>query len=88
MAKDNDSMQPRPAPAGSVPLPTSKRGFKAFWVEVGRELKRVSWPSRGETNRLTGVVLSVTALIMITLILMHTLIHSLITLITTGKVSL
>jgi len=46
---------------GSVPIPKSKRGFKGFFSEVGREMKKVSWPTKTETNRLTGVVLIVCA---------------------------
>lgn len=46
---------------GSVPIPKSKRGLKGFVNEVGREMKKVSWPTRAETNRLTAVVLVVCA---------------------------
>lgn len=35
------------------------RGFKSYFKEVGREMKKVSWPTKQETNRLTGVVLAV-----------------------------
>jgi len=45
----------------SLPIPKSKRGFKGFFNEVGREMKKVSWPTRAETNRLTAVVLVVCA---------------------------
>ncbi len=45
--------------ASAAPLPRSRRGIKGFFSEVGRELKRVNWPTRTETNRLTGVVLGV-----------------------------
>jgi preprotein translocase SecE subunit len=48
-----------PAKGGSVPLPRSQRGIRGFFNEVQRELKKVSWPTRAETNRLTGVVLAV-----------------------------
>ncbi len=37
-----------------------KKGFVADLVE---ELKKVSWPSRNETMRLTGVVLGVSLII-------------------------
>jgi preprotein translocase subunit SecE len=36
-----------------------RRGLKSFLADVGREMKKVSWPSKSETNRLTGVVLIV-----------------------------
>jgi hypothetical protein len=48
-----------PAKGGSVPLPRSQRGVRGFLNEVQRELKKVNWPTRPETNRLTGVVLTV-----------------------------
>ena len=48
-----------PAQGGSVPLPRSQRGVRGFFNEVQRELKKVNWPTRPETNRLTGVVLTV-----------------------------
>lgn len=44
-------------------MPKVNRGFKHFWTEVVRELKKVNWPSRRETTRLTGVVLAVCVLI-------------------------
>jgi len=34
-----------------------RRGPKAFYKDVVREMKLVNWPDRRETNRLTGVVL-------------------------------
>lgn len=34
-----------------------RRGLKGFFNEVMREMKKVSWPTVQETNRLTGVVL-------------------------------
>jgi preprotein translocase SecE subunit len=44
--------------AGSLPIPSSRRGIKGFFNEVNREMRKVSWPSVHETNRLTGVVLA------------------------------
>jgi len=41
----------------TVPLPKMRRGPKAFYKDVVREMKLVNWPDRRETNRLTGVVL-------------------------------
>lgn len=49
----------RAARGGGLPTPKMNRGPKAFLNEVSRELKKVSWPTRAETNRLTGVVLIV-----------------------------
>jgi preprotein translocase subunit SecE len=42
-----------------LPLPQAKRGLSSFFADVKRELKKVSWPTRTETNRLFGVVLAV-----------------------------
>lgn len=50
-------------PRGGVPVPSSKRGLKGFMNEVRREMKKVSWPTKPETNRLTGVVLAVCLLL-------------------------
>ncbi|HSI73423.1 MAG TPA: preprotein translocase subunit SecE [Fimbriimonas sp.] len=51
--------QNRPKPASSLPTPKLRRGLKSFLADVVREMKKVSWPSKAETNRLTGVVLIV-----------------------------
>lgn len=48
-------------PAGSLPTPKMRRGFKSFFADVIREMKKVNWPTKAETNRLTGVVLIVCA---------------------------
>jgi preprotein translocase SecE subunit len=45
---------------GNLPIPKSRRGIKGFFNEVVRELKKVNWPTKAETNRLTGVVMAVT----------------------------
>jgi preprotein translocase SecE subunit len=42
---------------GSLPAPTFKRGLRGFINEVMREMKKVTWPTVPETNRLTIVVL-------------------------------
>ncbi len=46
-------------PATSIPIPRSKRGFKGFIQETIAEMKKVHWPSRQETTRLTSVVITV-----------------------------
>lgn len=54
---------PQPAPS-SIPVPRKTRGgLKGYINDVVRELKKVDWPPIKETNRLTGVVLAVCALI-------------------------
>jgi preprotein translocase SecE subunit len=80
MATDKQS-----APA-APPLPRSRRGFKGFFSEVGRELKRVNWPTRAETNRLTGVVLGVCLFAAVIISGMSWISSILISLITKGKV--
>jgi len=52
-----------PRPTSSVPTPKMRRGMKTYFSEVGREMKKVSWPTRHETNRLFGVVMAVTVLL-------------------------
>jgi preprotein translocase SecE subunit len=49
-------------PAGKVPVPDMRRGIRGFFEDVKRELKRVIWPSRTDTVRLTGTVLIVCVL--------------------------
>lgn len=71
-------------PTGSLPLPGSKRGVRGFIAEVGRELKKVSWPKRQETNRLTGVVLAVCGLAMGLLFLLQEGFHVVINLLVEG----
>lgn len=71
-------------PTPSVPLPSSKRGLRGFITEVGRELKKVSWPSRAETNRLTGVVLAVCLFALGFLFLLQEAFHQILRIITEG----
>jgi preprotein translocase SecE subunit len=52
-------MSNTPATTGKLPAPSSKRGVKGFFAETARELRKVNWPSRAETTRLTLVVLAV-----------------------------
>jgi preprotein translocase SecE subunit len=73
-------------PQGSLPIPRSKRGVKGFFSEVVREMKKVSWPTVKETNRLTGVVLAVCLLIGSIMILMGSAFGALIDFMTKGKI--
>ncbi len=73
-------------PQGSLPVPKSKRGLKGFFNDVNREMKKVSWPSRAETNRLTGVVLAVCGLVVLSLSVMSYVFDIVVTLITKGTV--
>jgi preprotein translocase SecE subunit len=71
-------------PSSSVPLPSSKRGFKSFWVEVVREMKKVTWPPVQETNRLTGIVLAVCILLILILTGFHLISGELIKILVSG----
>lgn len=59
-----------PRNTGSLPIPKSKRGIKGYYAEVVRELKKVNWPTRKETNRLNMVVLVVCGMMMLAVTLM------------------
>lgn len=71
--------------AGSLPIPKSRRGIKGFFSEVQREMKKVSWPSKAETNRLTYVVLAVCGLLVVVLTSMGYVFGIIIDLITKGR---
>lgn len=71
-------------PQGSLPIPRSKRGLRGFLNEVSREMKKVSWPTRAETNRLTGVVLGVCFLIGTVMITMSSFFDFVVKMITKG----
>lgn len=54
------------SPQGNVPLPSfGKRGFRGYFQDVSREMKRVVWPTRAETLRLTWLVLFVVVLFVV-----------------------
>jgi preprotein translocase SecE subunit len=46
-----------------VPLPRTGKGPRAFYRDIIREMKHVSWPSQRDTTRLTGVVFAVCGLV-------------------------
>ena len=75
-----------PEAGGGLPLPKSKGGLKGFYNEVVREMKKVTWPTRSETNRLTGVVLAVTILCVTVLTVLGLLFGTIIDLLTKGTV--
>ncbi len=83
-AGSDEPKQPRSG--GSLPIPKSKRGFKGFLAEVGREMKKVSWPTKAETNRLTGVVLAVCIIVVVILSSLGFVFGMLVDLITKGRV--
>jgi preprotein translocase SecE subunit len=69
---------------GNLPIPKSRRGIKGFINEVVRELKKVNWPTKAETNRLTGVVMAVTFMSVLILTAMGFLFEVIINFITKG----
>ena len=58
--------QPPDGPTG-IATPKFNRGFKSFFSEVGREMRKVNWPPRSETTRLTGIVLAVCGMVLLML---------------------
>ena len=45
--------------------------MRGFFIEVGRELKKVTWPTPKETTRLTGVVLAVCTFLILLLMALN-----------------
>jgi preprotein translocase SecE subunit len=86
--KNNKSPESGPSrQRGSLPVPKAKRGgLKGFYNEVVREMKKVSWPTRTETNRLTGVVLAVCVMLVTFLSVVGFVFGFVIDLITKGRV--
>jgi preprotein translocase SecE subunit len=75
-------------PKGPTSIPTyrSKRGWKGYFAEVGREMKKVNWPTRAETNRLTGVVFAVCFIVGIILFALSTVFEHFVSLVTSGSI--
>lgn len=59
--------QPKAAGSGILSRIPIVRGVVAYFRGVSSEMQKVTWPSREETTRLTGVVLGVTIAFAITL---------------------
>ena len=71
MRKEQD--MPTTQPASSIATPNiKKRGWKGFYRDVIREMKYVNWPTRHETNRLTGVVIAVSLIATLVLFVLST----------------
>ena len=79
-------MDDQKKPQQKIPIPRSRRGLKTYWNEVAREMKKVSWPTVAETNRLTGIVLGVCVLIGAIMILMSSAFGMIVDLLTKGSV--
>jgi preprotein translocase SecE subunit len=84
MANNSGGKDGGKTPTAAVPIPRSKRGFKGFVTEVGREMKKVSWPTKAETNRLTGVVFAVCFILAVVLMVMSYAFDTLISILTKG----
>jgi preprotein translocase subunit SecE len=65
-----------------LPMPKTKRGLGTFFAEVKREIKKVSWPTPKETNRLFGVVLAVCLILTVVMAGLGYLFETLINLLT------
>jgi preprotein translocase subunit SecE len=70
----------------SIATPKFKRGFKGFLTDTGREMKKVSWPTKKESTRLTVVVLSLVICLAVLLSVMNIAADTAVTIITKGKV--
>lgn len=73
-----------PGEGGNLPIPKSRRGIKGFYSEVVREMKKVNWPTKKETNRLTGVVMAVTIICVVILLGFGVVFGTLVELVTGG----
>ena len=75
-------------PTGPVrpPVPKMKGGLGKYFKEVGVEMRRVIWPTRAETVRLTIIVLLVCVLFVLYLYVASTIVNLIITAMETGKV--
>lgn len=40
-------------------MPNMRRGLRAYFSDIIQEMKKVVWPTRKETVRLTGLVITV-----------------------------
>ena len=67
------------------PMPKARRGLRQYFVDVGREMKKVTWPPHSETNRLTGVVLAICALLILVLTLFHLFFNTIVHILTSSK---
>jgi preprotein translocase subunit SecE len=74
-------------PSGPVrpPMPKFKGGLKQYFKEVGVEMRRVIWPTRAETFRLTVMVLLVCVMFVLYLFAASTAVHYIITAMEGGK---
>jgi len=81
-----DDRQDKPKPAVSIATPKFKRGLKGFFTDTSREMKKVNWPTKRETSRLTFVVLSLVVVIAVMLSIMGWASDTFVAVITKGRI--
>ncbi len=84
--QNQDSGQDRPKAPSSIATPKFKRGLKGFLTDTSREMKKVNWPTKKETNRLSFVVLSLVVFVATLLSLMGWISDAFIQIVTKGHV--
>ena len=85
MSNKEDS-QDQPKVPSSIATPKFKRGVKGFFTETSREMKKVNWPTKKETSRLTFVVMSLVVIVATMLSGMGWVADTFVTLVTKGSV--
>lgn len=68
------------------PVPKMKGGLGKYFKEVGVEMRRVIWPNRAETTRLTIMVLMVCVFFVLYLYVASTIVDMIITALETGRI--
>ena len=75
-----------PAGPARPPVPKMKGGLGKYFKEVGVEMRRVIWPTRAETTRLTIMVLMVCVFFVLYLYVASTIVNLIITALETGRI--
>ena len=68
------------------PMPKMKGGLGKYFKEVGVEMRRVIWPTRAETVRLTIMVLLVCIFFVLYLYIASTLVNLIVNALETGRI--
>ena len=75
-----------PAGPARPPVPKMKGGLRKYLKEVGVEMRRVIWPTRAETIRLTIMVLLVCVFFVLSLYIASAIVNILINALETGRI--
>jgi preprotein translocase SecE subunit len=67
------------------PIPDMKKGPRAFFKDLQREIRMITWPTPQETTRLTGTVLGVCILVVVLLFGLSLVIEQLFRMIGVGR---